>query len=55
MSRTIKKLNIRSDQCKRSRIYFDKKMRKAADEQVKEWKRFWQTDDLRELNHDDFK
>ena len=51
MSRTIKKPYTKSNQCKRNKVYFDKKMRKAADEQVKEWKRFWQTDDLRELDN----
>ena len=39
------------EHCKNDKIYFDKKMRQAADEQVREWKRFWQTDDFRELDN----
>jgi len=27
--------------CRDNRVYFDKRMRAAADEQVQEWKMFW--------------
>jgi len=31
--------------CRGTRTFFDKKMRKAADAQLKEWKRFWYGDE----------